>query len=966
MEPLLASIEADLAIAPLLRTTVLRYLQSIARDRRLPQLPKFLINMSRPPARQSEIPFELARHIRQEFQSRAYRAGRHESVERVRQRAGASALWAGCARAHRQDGGPRAPGTSAGNLRWRDRDTVERLGFDPFHSDPVQGRRGPIGPNQARIDTDGDTMRPLGRMMVALLAIMPIALTLAASSAHAEKRIALVIGNAGYQTGALTTPANDAGLIAQTLQAAGFDVAGARDLDQDSLRRAFRDFLEKATSAGPDTVAFIYVSGYGLQLEGENYVVPVDAKINRDADVAAEALRVSDYTRPLAALKLKAAIVVLDAARANQFARSGPPLAGGLALVEPESGLLMAFNAAPGTVAPEGQGSYGPYAQALAEMIRDGGLPLTAVFERARLRVNDVTKGAQVPWHASKVEASVVFFERAPDAPPPAVAAEQTGAIRSRPIKEFSPQEAYAAALDRDTLEGYSEFLTAYPDDPMAKRVRVIVAARREALTWRRTCAVNTPPAYWSYLRRYPQGPHAADAHRRLAFLSAAFEPPPAFTAMAYDLPPPPPEEIVYIRRPVLMFDDPVFAFAPPSPPPVIFLAPPPPEFVLLPPPPPPVGIFVLPMPIYRPVPVWVRPPVYVAPPPPNNVIYTNVHNTVVINNVTRTVTITNPAGQTQTVAPPAPQPVASSPGAAPAAPAPAAPGPALPPSVAQKAALQSPTQPAPGAPASATPPAGTQVPPRPGQPLPGMQGRPLPPATGTAVAPATAPGATAPTATAPGAPGSPPAGSVTPGSPPASATAPATKQVTPSPPPASTTAAPTQPPPGTAAKPATPSSPTPGATGAAPTTPSTATAPTAPPSAGQPKRASPPPHAPAAKLAPAAPPPNAAAPPPPSAAKPPAPPPPVGAAPPPPRTPPVAAKPPAPPPAPPPPAARPAAPPPPVARPAAPPPPAPAAAAARPAPPPPPAAPKVAPPQPKGCPPGKSMAVVNGQPVCK
>src|SRR5215475_5164857 len=72
------------------------------------------------------------------------------------------------------------------------------------------------------------------------------------SATSAEKRIALVIGNAGYQVGALTTPANDAGLIAQTLQAAGFDVVGARDLDQDSLRRALRDFLEKATAAGPD------------------------------------------------------------------------------------------------------------------------------------------------------------------------------------------------------------------------------------------------------------------------------------------------------------------------------------------------------------------------------------------------------------------------------------------------------------------------------------------------------------------------------------------------------------------------------------------------------------------------------------------------------------------------------------------------------------------------------------------
>jgi uncharacterized caspase-like protein len=168
----------------------------------------------------------------------------------------------------------------------------------------------------------------------------------------------------------------------------------ARDLDQDSLRRAFRDFLDKASASGPDTVAFIYLAGYGLQLEGENYFVPIDAKIARDTDVPAEAVRISDYTRPLAALQLKASIVVLDAARANPFARSGQPLAGGLALVEPEPGVLIAFNAAPGTVAPEGQGPYGPYAQALAEMMREGGLPLNDVFDRTRLRVNESTQGA--------------------------------------------------------------------------------------------------------------------------------------------------------------------------------------------------------------------------------------------------------------------------------------------------------------------------------------------------------------------------------------------------------------------------------------------------------------------------------------------------------------------------------------------------------------------------------------------
>ncbi len=362
-----------------------------------------------------------------------------------------------------------------------------------------------------------------------VLTITAVALASATSAQQAEKRIALVIGNGAYQVDPLPTPANDAGLIAQTLQAAGFDVIGARDLDQDTLRRTLRDFLDKASASGPDTVAFVYLSGYGVQLEGENYFVPVDAKIARDTDVSVEAVRMSDYTRPLAALKLKANVIVLDAARAHPFAKSGQPLASGLALAEPDKGMLVAFNAAPGTVAPQEKGPYSAYAQALAEMIRTGGLPLREVFDRVRLRVNDVTKGGEVPWNASKVDTHFVFFDRAPDAPPLAASSDQVSAMRSRPIRDLGAQDAYVAALERDTLQGYLDFLAAYPADSMATRVRAIVAARREALTWRRTRVVDTPQAYWSYLRRYPRGPHVADARRRLAYLAAAFEPPRSF-----------------------------------------------------------------------------------------------------------------------------------------------------------------------------------------------------------------------------------------------------------------------------------------------------------------------------------------------------------------------------------------------------------------------------------------------------
>jgi uncharacterized caspase-like protein len=495
-----------------------------------------------------------------------------------------------------------------------------------------------------------------------------------AAAQQQEKRIGLVVGDGAYAKSPLATAANDAGLIAQTLQAAGFDVVGARDLDGDTLRRSFRDFVQKAQASGPDTVAIVYLAGYGVQLAGENYFIPVDSALSRDTEIPIEGLRISDYIRELASLQLKASIVVLDAARRQPFIEGGPQIAGGLALVEPPARTLIAFNAAPGTVAPEEQGPYGAYAQSLAEMIRTGGLPLPEVFNRVRLRVNESTKGAQVPWDAGKIDAPFAFFDRSPDAPAQAPP-DQAAAARNKPIRDLGVQDAYAAALERDTLQGYEDFTAAYPSDPLAKRVRVIVAARREAITWQRTYRADSPPAYWSYLRRYPEGPHAWDARRRLTILTAPLEPPPSFAAFDYDVPPPPPDEFAYVSRPVLAFGDPDFGFLPPPPPPVFFLPPPPPDFIVLAPPIAAVGLFILPQPFFVPIPVFVRPPIYVVP-PPNNIIFANIHNTTVINNVINQ--------------PPQPGPTAA--GAARGLPGaggtPAAATPSLPPSVAQRASL--------------------------------------------------------------------------------------------------------------------------------------------------------------------------------------------------------------------------------------------------------------------------------------
>ena len=483
----------------------------------------------------------------------------------------------------------------------------------------------------------------------------------ASAAAAAERRIALVIGESAYEGKPIETAANDAGLIAQTLQAAGFDVSGARDLDEDSLRGSLRDFLEKARNVGPDGVAFIYFAGAGAQLEGDNYLLPVGAPIARDADIPLHGARVSDYLKPLASTGLKTAVIVLDAARALPYPIQGQPLAGGLALYEPGPSLLLAFNAAPGTIAPQEPGPYGVYAHALAEMIRAGGLPIAQVFDQTRLRVVELTSGAQIPWNSQGFDTPFLFFERASQAPPRGV---DDAALRGKPLAQFSAQDAFSAAIARDTLQSYQDFLIAFPNDPLAQRARAILAARRAALFWRKARMLNTPAAYWTYLTRYPHGPHAPDARRMLAMLASPLEPPQAFAPIDVGYPPPPAPELVFVSRPVMFFGDPIWGFAPPPPLPPFFLPPPPPDFVVLPPPVVVgVGAFALPIPPFVPVPVYVQPPAFLAP-PPGNVFFANLHNSVVVD-VNQNIVIANPQGRVLSTTPIAAGAVAGAAGAA-------------------------------------------------------------------------------------------------------------------------------------------------------------------------------------------------------------------------------------------------------------------------------------------------------------
>ena len=274
-------------------------------------------------------------------------------------------------------------------------------------------------------------------------------------------------------------------------------------------------------------------------------------------------------------------------------------MASGLALVDPAPNSAIAINAAPGTVAPIEPGPYGAYATALAEMIGTGGLDLDDIFTRVRLRVSELTQGAEVPWYAAQLAEPFFMTERAADAPPPE--AMPLADIRDRPMRDYrDPDDAYGAAIALDTLAGYEQFLALYPDSPYARRVTAMIAVRREEIVWRRCVAADTPPAYWSYLRRYPRGPHSWDARRRLAMLGAPLDVPPDFATYDFGVPPPPPDELIIVDRPIVTFGGP--GFEPPPRPPERFLPPWPHEFTALPPPEPPRGRFALPTPGAMPI----------------------------------------------------------------------------------------------------------------------------------------------------------------------------------------------------------------------------------------------------------------------------------------------------------------------------------------------------------------------------
>ena len=205
----------------------------------------------------------------------------------------------------------------------------------------------------------------------------------------ADQRVALVIGNSNYQTAPqLANPGNDAQSMAQLLNSAGFEVTQATDLTRNDMVRAVQDFSAKVAARGPGTVAMIYYAGHGVQLAGENYLLPVDAKISSPSDLDGNSLRLVDVMGTLESIPSRMRIVVLDACRNNPFPEVND--AGrGLAIVDAPNGSIVGYSTAPGMEAQDGDGNHSPYTSAFLNVAREPNLPIEQLFKRVRLEVNN-------------------------------------------------------------------------------------------------------------------------------------------------------------------------------------------------------------------------------------------------------------------------------------------------------------------------------------------------------------------------------------------------------------------------------------------------------------------------------------------------------------------------------------------------------------------------------------------------
>lgn len=227
-----------------------------------------------------------------------------------------------------------------------------------------------------------------------------------------RRRIALVIGNGSYKNvKPLKNPPNDATLLAATLRKLGFEVTVGTDKSQREMKQLIREFGQRLRGGGG--VGLFYFAGHGVQARGHNYLIPVDAEIQTEADLEDVAVDVNYVLNTMDDAQNALNIAILDACRNNPFARSFRSAQEGLAQVKAPTGTLIAYATAPDSIAADGGGTNSPYAEELTKQIQVSGVLLETMFRRVAEQVSSRSGGRQEPWYSANVKGEFFFSNSA-------------------------------------------------------------------------------------------------------------------------------------------------------------------------------------------------------------------------------------------------------------------------------------------------------------------------------------------------------------------------------------------------------------------------------------------------------------------------------------------------------------------------------------------------------------------------
>ena len=258
-----------------------------------------------------------------------------------------------------------------------------------------------------------------------------------------------MIGNAAYEMGVLRNPVHDASDMATALRRLGFEVTLLRDAARRPMVEAIDLFSRQLRQGG---VGLFYFAGHGVQVSGENYLIPVDARIGREQDVPYEAVPVGRILGGLEDADNQLNILILDACRDNPFARQWRSSQRGLAMIQAVRGSLIAYATAPGAVASDGEERNGLYTSYLLQHLTTSGLSVEQFFKKVREGVVKATKGRQTPWESSSLIGDFFFA--------PQAVSNAEAVIWARVEQSSNPEDVAA-------------FLQAYPNGQFAPVARL-------------------------------------------------------------------------------------------------------------------------------------------------------------------------------------------------------------------------------------------------------------------------------------------------------------------------------------------------------------------------------------------------------------------------------------------------------------------------------------------------------------